>query len=164
MSLPGPHRLALLLAALVVASQAAAAEAWRTYANPRFGATVDYPALFAIEDEPPANGDGQRFFTSDRRARLAVYGFNNASGSTPAQIMASSRKDGVAYSYADGRPDSYVLSGTRGDRIVYERCLRSRVDRTIFNCVDLEYPAAEQPAWGPIVTRISRSLRSGRPW
>ena len=43
------------LLALCVTTSAAAQQRWATYANPRFGTTVDYPAdLFPQRDPPPA--------------------------------------------------------------------------------------------------------------
>lgn len=151
-----------LAAALAGIAPAAVADGWSTYANARFGAVVDYPDRFSVRDAPPENGDGQRFFTRDRRAQMAVYGSYKVDGETMRELMDSARQAGVAYTFADVRPDSYALSGTRGARILYQRCIRSRHERGIVNCVDLEYPAAEAGAWDAIVTRISRSLRSGR--
>lgn len=155
-------RLVILPAALAAAmATAALAQAWLTYANDRFGATVDYPPIFSVRAEPPANGDGQRFLTRDETASLAVYGFFNVLKETPRQMLESRREAGVAYTYTAAERDSFVLSGTRGDRILYERCVRAGSD--IVNCVDVEYPRAEVRQWDAIVTRISRSLRSGKP-
>lgn len=166
MPLSAPRRAVLAACLLVLSalSAPARAEAWLTYANDRFGATVDYPDRFSVRAEPPANGDGQRFFTSDRRASLAVYGFLNALDETPRQMMDGRRASGTAYSYADANPNGFVLSGTRGGTITYLRCLRSTFSSDVFNCAELEYPAAEARGWDAVVARISRSLRSGRPW
>ncbi|TDR88247.1 hypothetical protein [Enterovirga rhinocerotis] len=138
----------------------ARAEAWQRYVNERFGAAVEYPERFSVQLEPPANGDGQRFRTADGRAELAVFGFYNALEETPKAMTTSRRRDGMAYSYVAATADSFVLSGRKEGRIGYERCLRSRQDRTIFVCFDITYPDAEAGAYDPIVSRISRSLRA----
>lgn len=157
-----PQALAVALAMCVATPLSA--QAWLTYANDRFGATVDYPPEFSIADEPPTNSDGQRFFTADRRASLAVYGFFDVDHAGMTKLRDRYREPGTSYSYAAANATSFVLSGTRRDRIVYLRCIRSSVSANIVNCADLAYPATEARLWDPIVTRISRSLRSGRPW
>lgn len=153
------------LAAIMVLAGAAQAraEGWSTYANDRFGATADYPERFSVRAEPPANSDGQRFFTADRRASLAVFGFFNTEDETPRQIMESRKDAGIRYTLAAAGRGAFTLSGRRGDRIVYERCLRSR-HKDIYVCVDLEYPAEDLAAYDPIVTRVANSLRAGKPW
>lgn len=155
--------LSMLMAAGVY-SAPAHAEAWRTYVNDRFGATASYPERFSVRDEPPANGDGQRFRTADSRATLAVFGFIDGLEETPKQIMESRRNADVTYTLADARAASFTLSGRRGDRITYQRCLRSTRDKSIFVCIDLDYPASELAAYDPIVKRIAGSLRAGKGW
>ncbi|HMO29572.1 hypothetical protein [Enterovirga sp.] len=159
------RRALITLAAIILLAAAceARAESWSTYVNDRFGATADYPARFSVLAEPPANNDGQRFFTADRRASLAVFGFFNTEDETPEQIMESRKNAGIRYTLAAAGRGAFTLSGRRGDRIVYERCLRSR-HKDIYVCVDLEYPAEELAAYDPIVTRVANSLRAGKPW
>lgn len=156
-------RILIVALAMCVAAPVTA-QAWLTYANDRFGAAVDYPPEFSVADAPPENSDGQRFFTADRRASLAVYGFFDVEHAGMTTLREQYREPGTTYSYAVANATGFVLSGTRGDRIVYLRCIRSSVSADIFNCADLAYPAAEARHWDPIVTRISRSLRSGAPW
>lgn len=142
----------------------ARAEAWRSYVNDRFGASVEYPERFSVRDEAPANNDGQRFHTVDRRATLAVFGFLNVEEETPRRIMESRKVDDTVYSLASSQAGAFTLSGRRGDRIVYLRCLRSRHDKSIYVCADLEYPAEERAAWDKVVTRIAGSLKAGKGW
>jgi hypothetical protein len=55
----------------------------------------------------------------------------------------------------------YAVWGTRQRRLVCARC-NFLPPGGIVDCLMLEYPARETKRWNPIVTRISRSLRSGR--
>ena len=125
---------------------------------------MDYPPVFSVRAEPPANSDGQRFFTADRRATLAVFGFYNVLNETARQMLDARRDAGTSYSYAAATADSFALSGTKAGRISYLRCIRSRFAREVVQCAELEYPEAEASRWSGIVTRVSRSLRSGKPW
>lgn len=156
---------AILLASLCwLPAAPASAETWRNYANDRFGASAEYPDRFSIKADPPANNDGQRFFTADRRATFAVFGFLNALDETPRQMLESRKAAGTTYSLASANAGSFTLSGRRGDRITYQRCLRSGLDKSIFVCVDLEYPADAKQEFDPIVTRVANSLRAGKAW
>lgn len=142
----------------------ASAETWSSYVNDRFGASVEYPARFSVRDEPPANGDGQRFHTADRRATLAVFGFLNVQDETPRQMMEGRKSADMQYTLAAAQAGAFTLSGRKGERIVYLRCRRPSSSKDVWVCADLEYPAAERLAWDPIVTRIANSLGVGIPW
>ena len=83
---------AFILPAMLAAAVPAFAQAWLTYANDRFGATIDYPPVFSVRAEPPANGDGQRFLTADRTASLAAFGVYNVSHAPPRQKHESRRE------------------------------------------------------------------------
>jgi hypothetical protein len=150
--------VALLASGLATAPGVASAQQhWATYANPRFGATADYPDdLFKVKDPPSENGDGQRFRTAGGRAELSIYGTNNIDGEKPNVYVARHvNLDEVTYKKAAA--DFYVVSGTRGATIFYERC--NFPNKEVLACVYLSYPAAERAAWDKIVARISTSLR-----
>ncbi|MCB1548982.1 MAG: hypothetical protein KDJ41_14280, partial [Hyphomicrobiaceae bacterium] len=67
-------RLFLVIAATLAAAVPALAEdlGWQTYANPRFGYSVDVPVGYLLPQPGPDNGDGQTFASADGRAYLAV--------------------------------------------------------------------------------------------
>ncbi len=156
------RRLAVTFAIGLCASidVAAAQEKWATYMNPRFGATVDYPAnVFTVRDPPPENGDGQSFRSSDGRAQLLIYGAYNAEGDTPQNYLEKHADQGVSYRRTTAR--YYVISGTRKDQIFYERCNFQPVGDIIV-CLSITYPAHEKAAWDPIVARLNKSLRVGQ--
>ena len=147
-------------AALCVWSSAAVAQQkWATYTNPRFGTTVDYPVdLFTVRDPPADNGDGQTFRTADGRAELSIYGTNNLEAETPeVYVTRHVNLDDVTFKRVTS--DYYVVSGSRGATIYYERC--NFPNDAILNCFYISYPAQEKAAWDAIVTRISHSLRPG---
>ena len=54
----------------------ASAQGWRTYRNPRFGTTVEYPDRFR-PGRPPENGAGLGFAGPDG-ASFTVWGSHNA--------------------------------------------------------------------------------------
>jgi hypothetical protein len=140
-------------------SAAVAQQKWATYTNPRFGTTVDYPVdLFTVRDPPAENGDGQIFRTSDGRAELSIYGTNNLEAETP-QVYLTRHVNLDDVTFKRVTSDYYVVSGSRGASIYYERC--NFPNDAVLNCFYIAYPAREKAAWDATVTRISHSLRSG---
>ena len=65
-----------------------AAAGWSRFNAPALGMSVDYPAnVFAVRDGAAEQGEGQRFRTSDGRARLSVYALENEEHDTPAMYL-----------------------------------------------------------------------------
>src|SRR5665647_1236693 len=64
---------------LAIAALAATAHAqdsnWRTYANERFGSSIEYPANIFSPQPPPENGDGRRFKARDAEFTISA-GYN----------------------------------------------------------------------------------------
>jgi serine/threonine-protein kinase len=149
------------IALLVCAAVATAAPQYRTYANSRFGTTADVPADWK-SDPPPANGDGLRFNSPDKRASLTVSGSLNIYDTVEEGMKAYEEPDeGEKITYRHREPRALVVSGTRGNTIFYRKRILSCGDQ-IWNSVDLEYPAAEKTAYDAIVTHVAGSLRPGR--
>jgi hypothetical protein len=158
-SVPTPIQSACCVSGIkqIESGELGESEHWATYSNPRFGVTVDYPAhLFTVQDPPSENGDGQTFHTADGRAELMVYGLTNLERERP-DVYLSRHVNLDDVSYKKVGADFYVVSGTRGTIIFYERCNFPKDD--VLNCFSITYPTVEKAAWDAIVTRISRSLR-----
>jgi hypothetical protein len=158
-----PWRALVLVCAIGLATPVAAqGPKWGTYMNARFGTTADYPvSLFTVREPPPDNSDGQIFRTADRRAELRIYGARNAEEDDPkGYVERHADLQGVTLKRITSR--FFVLSGTRGDDIFYQRCNFSKNRDGIIDCVNLTYPAKEKTNWDPIVTRLGQSLRAGQ--
>ena len=154
--------VALAGAGSLMTATPAAAQPWRTYRNPRFGTSIEYPDTFR-PGRPPENGAGLGFTAADG-ASFSVYGSHNASDDNLAALEAFVRKNfsgGERVTYDARGPNWFVLSGTVGDKTFYDRHMLSHRG-TIINAFQLLYPTRLQRAYDPIVTRMSRSLRAGR--
>ena len=157
------RRDCLMLAAVgSAAATPSAAEAWRTYHNPRFGTTIEYPDRFRPRP-PPANGDGLSF-SSDDGAVFSVWGSYNSLEQDLAELESFTRKNlgnDQSVTYTARGSNWLVLSGSQGDRTFYQRYLLSHRQR-IVNGFEISYPSRLNVSYDPIVTRMSRSLRAGR--
>ena len=144
-----------------VAAAPALAQAWRTYTNPRFGTTIEYPDSFR-PGRPPDNGAGLNF-TGPDGATFSVFGSHNALDHDLPGLEASVREGraGQQITYDQRGANWVVISGQRGDTIFYERHQLSHGGR-IVNGFVLQYPARLRSEYDPVVTRMSRSFRAGR--
>lgn len=138
------------------------AESWRTYRNPRFGTTIEYPDRFR-PGRPPENGDGLSFTSADGAA-FSVWGSHNSlehdlSGLESFARENLSKDQRIAYE-ARGA-NWFVLSGSQGNKTFYQRNLLSHHQR-IVNGFEISYPSRLNVPYDPIVRRMSRSLRAGR--
>jgi len=168
-----------LLAAQIAAAQPASiqtitaqspAAGWSSYANARFGTRFDYPSANFVDFNDSDNGDGRSWIGRDG-VILSVFGKWRA-GLEPAQRtpagmerwlrrIAPERYGRVSYRQASAT--ALVLSGrTAQGWIFYERHLFGDPSGAVHSFA-IEYPAALQSRYAPIVTRMARSLRGSSP-
>jgi hypothetical protein len=150
-------RLPILALLLFPALASARAETYRTYSNPRFGATADVPSNWRAEP-PPENGDGLIFKSPDGTASATVSGRLNIDDSVEAAMQeALQPNQGETISYHQSGKNWVVVSGVDGDKIFYRKSMLVCRDQ-IWNDVDLEYPAAQKSAYDALVRHVAGSL------
>jgi len=148
-------------AAAPVAAQTSGASNWLTYQNDRYGTTIEYPGFFKPEP-PPDNDDGRRFKSADG-AEFAVFASYNALDFDIAGYLQDTLKNldpGATVTYQAHADDWFVISGTKGDGIFYQRRLLSHGKEMTEGFV-MSYPARLKQLYDPIVARMAKSFRSG---
>jgi hypothetical protein len=159
-----PHKLSLVLgvlAALSVVVPAADAGNWLTYHNDRYGTTIDYPDIFVAQPPPDAN-DGRAFKSADG-AEFSVSALYNALDFTVAKyrdFIVKNLDPGSTVTYQASGGDWFVISGTKGADIFYERHLLSHGAQMTEDFV-ISYPASLKTTYDPIVARMAKSFRPG---
>jgi hypothetical protein len=141
-----------------LAATPAIADAWRHYANARFGYAVDLPGDFTVTSRAD-NGDGMTLQSSDRTAELRVFGTNRLEEDFAAELKSRveiDKKDGWTISYSKPSKTSASYSGTRKDRILYVRAIALCHDAVGY--FTLEYPKAALKPYDPIVQRLVKTL------
>lgn len=160
---PSPALGLAAAAAMILAAGAALAQPfWHHYANARFGTAADVPADF-LADESPANGDGQRFVSPDGTAEIRIYGAFNVVGSSLEDyrrfLIDSYAENGWVLTYTPAGADWLVISGVRGEEIVYLRAELGRgCPASLFHHVEMVYPVADAARWDGIVGHVAKSL------
>jgi len=151
-------RIALPLAAMLGAASPAFADSL-TYTNARFGTHVTFPAeLFETREEPPANGDGMKWTSSDGGS-MGVFGSWNVTELSPADYLQQlidfrGGEDDITYKRAG--KDWVVISGTQGPDIFYER--HEFGAQSAIHSVVLTYPRSLEAKYNPAVGPIANSL------
>ncbi|BEP15942.1 hypothetical protein acdb102_42530 [Acidothermaceae bacterium B102] len=142
-----------------------ASNGFRTYTNARFGFSTQVPAAF-IPGQPPENGDGLSFNSTDGRATLTVFGGNNVLNDTATTLRTKLAADLVAkggsVSYRNTSTDIAAVSGTYpsslGTMVFYER---SAVGPGSIDTILWSYPVADKPADDPLLYKAVGTFRPG---
>jgi hypothetical protein len=140
----------------------AAAGQWLTYQNDRYGSTIDYPKQFKAEP-PPGAYDGRTFSSADG-AQFAVYASYDASDFNLAKYEDFTLRNldsGETVTYKSRGDNWFVISGTKGGSIFYERHLLSHGGQ-MADGFFMTYPAAAKQTYDPIVARMAKSFRPGK--
>lgn len=152
----------LFAAAFVLATTApAVAGDWKPYGNARYNFWIDVPAGFSAVEES-ANGDGGTAQSVDGNARLAVWGAYPGDGGFLQDVkwrIGQDEAEGWSVGYQRRKSDWAVWSGSKGERIYYERAIPVCGDAVAY--FRLEYDKSRAKAFDPVVARLAKSLRSG---
>jgi hypothetical protein len=147
---------------LLVFQAPAKADQWLIYQNDRYGTTIDYPDRFKAEP-PPDNDDGRKFTSADG-AEFSVSASYNALDFDLAKyqdFILKNRGRGEVVTYKTHGDNWFVISGTKGSDIFYERHVLSHGGEMTEDFV-MTYPAAAKPRYDPIVARMAKSFRPGK--
>lgn len=153
--------LAAMVTAVLLAAGAARADGWLTYQNDRYGTTIDYPDFFKMQ--PPPDADDGRVFQSADGADFSVsasYAALDFTLATYRNFIVKNLDPGSVVTYETRGKNWFVISGTRGDKIFYEKHLLSHNGEMNEDFV-IAYPATRKAIYDPVVARMAKSLRSG---
>jgi hypothetical protein len=146
---------------------------WVRYLNARFGLRVDLPES-GFRQELLPDGHGVRLTSRDRAITIDVHA-NWLASILPAfaadrsiaalheQAVAETRERGGNVTYSMRRGDFYVISGTLGASVYYERVAISPACPDVFSAIRVEYPQGIERELDRLVTRVSLSLRAMCP-
>jgi hypothetical protein len=134
--------------------------AWTGIRNARFGFSLDYPSDVFVAD-PGQTDEGAAFRSRDGRARLVVSAGVNSKGTTLTTHRRSLMEGPYGNALLDYTPRRrywYVLSGTLGEEMLYERVTFSCDGRTVHSW-KLAYPLSERAFYDRIVEDMHRRYK-----
>jgi hypothetical protein len=134
---------------------------WIDIVDARSGSEISYPA--AVFAEKAAEPEGRILVSPDGNARLLVGSFLNESGASldayRTQLLQENYR-GAQLDYAPVRRNWFVISGTIGAMMFYERVSFTCAGRYI-NSWAMLYPAAERSRYDRVVEEIAPTFRPG---
>jgi len=153
--------LVLVVTAAMLAAATAGADDWLTYHNDRYGTTIDYPGRFKPEP-PPDSDDGRKFKSADGAvftvsASYYVLDFDLAGYR---DFILKHLSPGVAVTYQAHGGTWFVVSGTKGADVFYERHQLTHAAQLTEDFV-ISYPALLKRTYDPIAARMAKSFRPG---
>jgi hypothetical protein len=138
---------------------------WTRLENAAGGFELKYPADVFATKPGALDADDRLFVSRDGHAVLRVYANRSGgSGTVPSTYRASllaKRYAGASLDYAPQRENWFVLSGTLGQEMFYERVSFS-CDRRSFHGWLITYPAVERQFYDAVVEEMHRSYRYGK--
>lgn len=158
-----PLLLALFVLIFASPTRSAPSHEWVTYHNERYGVQLAYPADVFVRQSTAKAGDGMLLATTDDRARLLVGAIDNVDGHSPAsyqRFLSRHSYPGLKGVYAPIGQTWAVLSGAKGDYMVYEKVMFSCGGQLI-NSFAVIYPLIERRFFDPIVEVIEDSFKPG---
>ncbi len=118
-------RCKLAFVCVVIITNAAGtgwANDWLTYHNDRYGTTIDYPNVFKMQ-RPPDSDDGREFKSADAADFIVDASYTDFNLAQYRDFIMKNLDAGAVVTYQAQGDDWFVLSGTKGDKIFYERHL-----------------------------------------
>lgn len=157
-----------VLLALPLLSDAASAAGdalrdWATLHNERHGFLIAYPINVFEQKTDPTTDEGRVLYSRDGKARLLVGAFANEDETTLAHyrdFLLQESYAGAALDYAPLRDKWFVLSGTMGEQVFYERVSFTCGGRLI-NSWAMIYPNSESRFYDRVVEAIARTYTPG---
>jgi molybdate transport system substrate-binding protein len=134
---------------------------WALHRNTSFDFALRYPVDVFMPEGGQADGGLHLFVSRDGRARFRISSFPNKDAATLAKYRRSlmdTRYVDAVYDYTPQRNNWFVLSGTRGEEMFYERVTFS-CDGQMIHGWQLTYPLTERKFYDEIVEKVHRSYR-----
>jgi curved DNA-binding protein CbpA len=134
---------------------------WVAYKNERSGFALSYPADVFASRGGKDDGDDLLLVSKDGRALLRIASMRNAGTNTVTEhrrLLMAERYADAAFDYMPVRDNWFVLSGSVGEEMFYERVTFS-CDRHSIHGWLLVYPLSERALFDRIVEQIHQSYR-----
>jgi hypothetical protein len=127
--------------------------AYRTYSNARYGFSIAYPANLLVPQGESDNGDGQKFLSRDGSASLIAFGSMRLDTSLRDEFQSAQENRTVTYKVL--KRDMFVVSGTIGGKIFYQKTL---LRGDVFKTFIIEYAEDDRAVFDAITARVARSF------
>jgi curved DNA-binding protein CbpA len=132
---------------------------WATYHNARFSFALKYPADVFTYDVGPSSENVRIFVSSDGGATLNIFAADNVSGTTLSRYRRSRMEEryaGAVFDQVPQRKFGFLLSGTQGGNVFYERVTFACGGRAIHGW-QMIYPAHQRTIYDLVADEVDRT-------
>jgi hypothetical protein len=136
---------------------------WATINSAQFGFSIAYPTDVFSPIDTPTGVEGRVLQSGDGKAKLLVATFENSDKLT----LGGYRDYLLSTTYAEAKIDYgpvkqrwFVLSGMRGDNMIYER-VTFTCGGALINSWAMVYPTAERTFYDRVVEAVARTYTAG---
>lgn len=136
---------------------------WVTVKHAKRGFMIAYPASLFTPQAGMSGEDGRVFASPDGQARLLVGTFENTADFNLASYrdyLVKENYTGAKLDYERMKDKWFVISGTRGDTMFYERVTFTCGGKLV-NSWAMLYPVAERRTYDRVVEAVARSYQPG---
>jgi curved DNA-binding protein CbpA len=137
---------------------------WTLLENAGGGFELKYPADVFAPKPGALEADDRLFVSQDGHSLLRVYANRSSPAMAPSKYRAAllaKRYAGASLDYAPQRANWFVLSGTLGQEMFYERVSFS-CDHRSFHGWLITYPVVERQFYDAVVEEMHRTYRYGK--
>lgn len=152
----GPASKALTNASLT-------ASPWAKVKNERHGFAIAYPENVFEQTLPSKTDEGRAFLSKDGKAKLLVGAFVNESEATLKdyrRYLLEEQYAGADIDYAPVKRRWFVLSGTQGGEIFYQR-VSFTCGGKLINSWAMLYPASDRKFYDRVVEAVAPTFTPG---
>lgn len=135
------------------------------YCNERFSFCIEYPKGFVPNGES-GNGDGQSFFSDDRRTKISSWGVLVIEDITNLNLNYESVKRNKNITYSKKSEKYYVISGIENGKIFYQKTLQKKINylgnnenTDVLITYRIEYPIDQKNKYNYYCNKINNELK-----
>lgn len=131
------------------------------YTNARFGYSLTYPGSVFTAEPESENGDGRKFFSRDRQAKIAVFGAYNVENYSMERYRDTIIKEFAGYEQVTYSPRGktwFVLSGFHNGSVYYQKVIFS-CGNEIINVLAVNWPIGNREQYDPIIELLEKNFR-----
>lgn len=150
--------LITLLCALLSTVSVRSEDAWKEYANGRFGFLLRYPGTLLASREPD-NGGGREFHTPDKEFSVVAVGhflISDIGDSLEKRWQDDLKSLGETITYKKKTATWYVVSGVTKEGTEYYHKFHAKESN--WSGFRITYPRTKNKKYDPWVTRIEKSF------
>ena len=129
------------------------------YVNVRFAYSLCYPPQLLLPQGESADGDGQKFVSSDTQVTAIVYGSNNVLGQTLQQVL-DQDSQGVSVNNKSIDANAFTFNGTQKTLTVIEKTF---LQDQVFKTLNIQFPTTMAPTYASIAQRMIACFANTSP-